>query len=258
MSIFDEWPIPSWAREFTATEVRMLDGVVTLTLNRLDAANSRNQQMRDELRATYRVVEQSDDVHVLVLRGKGEKFFCTGMDLKESATLQETLEEKRQRLSAERDIEMLANLAQPTIAAINGYALGGGLEMAMACDLRVAASNAVMGLPEIDHGFVPAGGGTIRLPVLVGRAKAMEMILLGQRVGADEALAIGLVNRVVGQGELDVTVLEMAQLLAARPLRALREAKRLVRWNARRSRTEALDDELDTLIALMEEATLDR
>lgn len=254
MSIFDEWPTPVWARAFTAIEVRLLDGVLVCSLNRTDAGNSRNQAMRDELRETYRSTAASDEIHVLVMRGKGEKFFCTGMDLKESASLQETLEEKRTRLSAERDIEMLANLPQPTIAALNGYALGGGLEMAMACDLRVASAHAVLGLPEIDHGFVPAGGGTIRLPVLVGRAKALEMILLGQRVSAAESLEIGLVNRVVPQEELDMTVLEMAQTLAARPYRALCEAKRLIRWNARRSRTEALDDELDTLITLMEEA----
>jgi enoyl-CoA hydratase/carnithine racemase len=251
MSAIDDWEVPSYAGSFGAIDVRVNAGIVACALNRPDAANSRNQQMRDELRATYRAVAADDSVRVFILRATGEKFFCTGMDLKESAASTETIEERRIRLSTDRDIEMLAALPQPTIAAINGYALGGGLEMAMACDLRVAASHAALGLPEVDHGLVPAGGGTLRLPELVGRARALEMMLLGQRIDATRALEIGLVNRVVPIAELDDVTVAIAAEIAKRPAAATQAVKRLVRENAQRPRDVALDDELETLLTLI-------
>lgn len=252
---FEAWPVAAWANDFTATDVRLQGGIVLLVLNRPDAANARNQQMRAELKATYEAVAASDDVLALIMRGAGEKFFCAGMDLKEASASTETIDEKRARLKAARDIEMLANLPQPTIAAINGYALGGGLEMAMACDFRIAAHNAQMGLTEVDHGLVPGGGGTIRLPALVGKAKATEMILLGQRVDGDAAAALGLVTRAVDQAELDSAVLAFADAIAAKPTAAVRAAKVLIRDGNTRPLAEALDNELDTLLDLMEQHT---
>ena len=249
---YADWDVAPWAAGFGATDVRMRDGVVMLVLARPDAANARNQQMREELKATYDAVAASDAVKVLVLRGAGEKFFCAGMDLKEASGSTETLDEKRARIKRARDIEMLANLPQPTIAAINGYALGGGLEMAMACDLRIAVDEAQLGLTEVDHGLVPGGGGTVRLPALVGPARATEMILLGQRITGTVAAEIGLVNRAVDRIGLDATALELAEALAAKPAAAVRAAKSLLRAGATLPLPEALDNELEALLALME------
>jgi len=249
---FDDWDVPEWAKGFEATIVGVRDGVLACTLNRPDAANARNQRMREELKTTYRAVAADESVAVFVLRAAGDRFFCAGMDLKEAGVSDETLLEKRQRLGTERDIEMLASLPQPTIAAINGYALGGGLEMAMACDVRIVANEAQVGLTEVDHGLVPGGGGTVRLPRLVGEGRAMEMILLGQRIDGATAASIGLANRSVPRQELDTAVTDFAAALAAKPSVAVRAAKTLIRSGVELPLAAALDRELDTLLALME------
>lgn len=252
MSVFDDWDVADWAGGNEATDVRVRDGVLALTLNRPSAANARNQRMREELKRTYRELAGRDDVKVVVLRAAGDKFFCAGMDLKEAGAADETVLEARRRLGTERDIELLADLRQPTIAAVNGYALGGGLEMAMACDLRVVAAEASVGLTEVDHGLVPGGGGTVRLARLVGEGLALEMILLAKRIDGSTAASVGLANRCVPRAELDSVVLELAAAVAAKPANATRAAKALVRHAPDLPLGAALDRELDTLLALME------
>lgn len=226
-------------------------GVATVTLQRPDAANARNQAMRDELGALWADLARERDVKVVVLTGAGDRFFSAGMDLKE-ARAPETLRERRDRMRASRDIELLAHLPQPTIAAVNGYALGGGLEMALACDLRVIALEAEIGLPEVGHGLIPGGGGTVRLPRLVGPAVAFELLFTGRRVDGATALRLGLCNRAVPRTELEATVAGLAGAIAAHPTHALREVKEAVLAAQDVPVQFAVEAERDRLVMLMD------
>lgn len=233
-----------------ATTVSVHDRVAWVTLDRPEAANARNQQMRDELRVIWTTIATDDDIAVVVLTGAGDRYFCAGMDLKEAGKL-ETPAERRDRLRAARDIELLARLPQPTIAAVNGFALGGGLEMALACDLRVVADDAQLGLTELDHGLVPGGGGTQRLPRLIGYARAAELLYLGRRLTGRQALEWGLVNRCVPGDELRETTEALATEVAAKPIRALRYAKELLRKSQNLPVDAGVDAELDSLLTLL-------
>jgi len=226
------------------------DGVAWVTLNRPEAANARNQRMREELKGIWTTLATDENIRVVVLTGAGDRFFCAGMDIKEAA-LPETPDERKRRLRTGRDIELLAALPQPTIAAVNGYALGGGCEMALACDLRIVAEEAQIGLPELAHGLVPGGGGTQRLPRLVGLAKATELILLGIRLSGAEAVACGLANRCVPLDVLTEYAGATAATIAAQPPRATRQAKELLRKSQEVDLATGLDAELDALLALM-------
>ncbi len=239
-----------WAEGLEATSFSVVDGVATVTLERADAANARNQQMRNELKALWTGIAADDEIAVVVLTAAGDRFFCAGMDLKEAGA-PETPAQRRDRLRSSRDIDQLAALPQPTIAAINGYALGGGLEMALACDLRIAAENAQLGLTELVHGLVPGGGGTQRLPRLVGSARAAEMLYLGLRLDAARSQEWGLVNRVVPLDDLASTAAEMAAAVAANSNRALRYAKELLRVSQDVPVAVGAQLELDSLLTLM-------
>ena len=239
-----------WADGLEATSFSVADGVATVTLERADAANARNQQMRNELKALWSGIAADDEIAVVVLTASGDRFFCAGMDLKE-ASEPETPAQRRDRLRSSRDIDQLAALPQPTIAAINGYALGGGLEMALACDLRIASENAQLGLTELVHGLVPGGGGTQRLPRLVGTARAAEMLYLGLRLDAARSEEWGLVNRVVPFEDLASAAAEMAAAVAANSNRALRYAKELLLVSQDVPVAVGAQLELDSLLTLM-------
>jgi enoyl-CoA hydratase len=226
------------------------EGIGWLELNRPDAANARNQQMRRELTAVYDRVAHDHDVRVLVLTAVGDRFFCAGMDLKEAAG-PETPLGRRARLQTGRDIEQLAALPVPTIAAVNGFALGGGLEMALACDLRIAAEEAELGLPEITHGLIPGGGATQRLPALVGPGQAFELLYLGERVNGRRAADIGLVNRSVPRDRLADEARQLARRIAKRPAPALRLLKEAVLNGLELPPAAARSAELDLLLTLM-------
>jgi len=227
-------------------------GVATLRLNRPDAGNSRNQQMRQDLNRIYDVVCADDSIRVLVLTGAGDRAFCAGMDLKEAGG-PETPEERRQRLSGSRDIEQLASLPKPTIAAINGYALGGGCEMALACDVRVMADEARLALPELTHGLVPGGGATQRLPRLVGVACAFEMIYLGTALYGPAAVARGLATASVPRTDLARYVDDVAGRIAALTPAAVRMAKSLISSSHDTPLQVGLDQELQGLLELLQE-----
>ncbi len=239
-----------WASDLEAISVEVRDAVAYVTLCRPDAANARNQKMREELQAAWSGIAADTDIGVVVLTGAGDRFFCAGMDLREAAG-PETSVERRDRLRRSRDIEQLASLPQPTIAAINGYALGGGLEMALACDIRLAADTAQVGLTEIVHGLVPGGGGTQRLPRLIGHARAAEMIFTGMKVDANVAASWGILNRVVPAAELGATTEQLATSIAGYSGRALRYAKELLRQSAEVPMAAGAQLELDSLLALM-------
>jgi enoyl-CoA hydratase/carnithine racemase len=227
-------------------------GVARIVLNRPASGNARNQEMREELLAAYaQISREPERIRVVVLTGAGARFFCAGMDLKESGQ-PESPAQRRARLSAGRDIDVLATLPVPTIAAINGYALGGGLEMALACDLRVAADQAKLGLPELRYGLVPGGGGTQRLPRLVGASRALELVLRADPISAGHAARIGLVNEVVPSAELTERADALAGYIAQFPSEATRAVKRLIGSALDRDLDAGLADEFDVLLHLME------
>lgn len=243
-----------WSVHDLRTVIFRLDqaGVAWITLDRPTAANARNQQMRSELTRVYESIAGNDDVRVVVLTGSGDQYFCAGMDLKEASAPESPLE-RRQRLRSGRDIEKLAALPQPTIAAINGYALGGGCEMALACDIRVMADEASIGLTEVAHGLMPGGGGTQRLPRLIGYARASELIFLARRLSGPEAEAIGLVNRTVAGSELMSAVTNLAEAIATQPAPAVRAAKESLRAGLEQPLSVGVQRELDGLLFLLDE-----
>jgi enoyl-CoA hydratase len=176
--------------------------IATVTINRPTKLNALNKATISDLNKAIKLLGKNDDVRIIVLTGSGEKAFVAGADISEFANY--TVVEGAQ-LAAEGQeslFDYIENLKKPVIAAVNGFALGGGLELAMACHFRIASDNAKMGLPEVSLGLIPGYGGTQRLPQLVGKGRAMEMIMTAAMINAEEAKQYGLVNHVVPQAEL--------------------------------------------------------
>jgi enoyl-CoA hydratase len=232
-----------------------VDGhVATVTLNRPDVHNAQNETLRRELYEVFGALTTDDGVKVVVVTGAGDRAFSAGADIREfvaPATPTE-LRERRKRLDYRA---MMERCSQPIIAAINGFALGGGLELALACDIRIAAENAQLGLTEVDLAIIPGGGGTQRLPRLIGRGKALEMILTGARIPAAEALRIGLVERVVPPGEALQAATELARAIADKAPIALRYAKEAVVKGLEMSLEDGLrlEGDLSTLLRTTED-----
>jgi len=205
----------------------LADGVATVTLDRPDVHNAMNDRMRQELVRCFGDLAASDEARVIVVTGAGERAFSAGADIREFVAPQAPtrFRESRKRVDFRA---VMDRCPQPIIAAIRGYAFGGGLELALACDIRIAGEDARLGLTEIDLAIIPGGGGTQRLPRLVGRGRALEMILTGARIDAREALRIGLVERVVPAAEVLASALALAKTLAAKAPVALRYAKEAV------------------------------
>jgi len=190
------------------------DSIAYITLNRPKALNVYNIQMRDELYQVLGAVRDDPDVAVAILKGAGDKAFCAGADLTEFLTAPSPIIAHQVRW--ERDVwGLFLSLPQPVIAALHGYVLGDGIEMALCCDIRIASSDAQFGAPEVGLGIIPAAGGTQTLPRMVGRNKALEMLLTGRRLNAQEAYKAGLVNRVVPREELLPTTEEIARKIAS-------------------------------------------
>src|SRR4051812_22134493 len=186
----------------------------TVTINRPKVLNALNSQTLDDLRRAILELKQDAAVRVVILTGAGEKAFVAGADINELA-VQTPTGGREHALAGQHVLDLMENMGKPVIAAINGYALGGGCELAMACTLRIAADTARLGQPEISLGLIPGYAGTQRLPRLVGKGRAMEMILTGAPIAAEEALRIGLVNRVVPAAELMTEAKKLAAQLAA-------------------------------------------
>ena len=220
-----------------------IDGpIATLTINRPDKRNAVNNDTVEEIDKALDQVEANPDLRVLILTGAGEKAFVAGADIKELDKRDTILgrTETRRRQEVYTRIEQLEI---PSIAAINGWALGTGLELALVCTLRVASAKARMGQPEVKLGIIPGAGGTYRLPRLVGMGRAMEIILTGDPVNAEDALAMGLVNRVVPPENLMEEVRTLAHTIIARPKLAVQYAKEAVLRCVEGSLTEGLAHE---------------
>ncbi len=202
-------------------------GVGRLTIDRVDKLNALNATVRHELIAALRELEQDESVRVVVLAGAGEKAFVAGADVAEFSA--RSAEEQRAAMEGPSVFEVVANLAKPTIARIHGLALGGGCELALACDIRIASRSARLGQPEIRLGLIPGGGGTQRLPRLVGYGQALRLILTGEIVGAEEAVRIGLVDILVEDADLERATAQLAGALAERSSVAVRAARDAVR-----------------------------
>jgi enoyl-CoA hydratase len=230
---------------FETLLLSVANGVATLTLNRPQAMNAITQRMKEELGAALDAVETMVEARVLVITGAGRKAFCAGTDIKERSGTDPTPAEFYFRQQAtHRLFSRIEQLSKPVIAAINGIALGGGVEIALCADLRVAAETASMGLTEVNLGVIPAGGGTQRLPRLIGPTRAKELIFTGTRLTAAEAAAIGLVNRVVPADELAAKVAELAEQIAAKPPLAVRFAKQAIDQGAQSDTQTAMAFEL--------------
>jgi enoyl-CoA hydratase len=195
--------------------------VATVTINRPKVLNALNTQTVDELRRAMLDLQADRSVRVIILTGSGEKAFVAGADINELASQTPTTG-RELALFGQHVFDIIENLGKPVIAAVNGYALGGGCELAMACTLRIAADTAKLGQPEINLGLLPGYAGTQRLSRLVGKGRALELMLTGASIAAADAERMGLVNRVVPAGELMSSVRALAASLAAQPPIAMR------------------------------------
>jgi enoyl-CoA hydratase len=216
------------------------DGIGYVTLNRPEAMNAYNVQMRDDLYEVLRAIKDDDDVRVGIVKGAGEKAFCAGADLSEFLSAPPPVGARKVRF--ERDVwRLFLSLPQPMIAAVHGYVLGSGIEIALCCDIRIATPETKFGLPEMGLGIIPAAGGTQTLPRTIGRSRALEMLLTNRWIGAEEAYQYQLVNRIVAKQELLGAAEEMARKIASHDPMAVRCAKQAVVRGMDMSLQEGLD-----------------
>lgn len=199
------------------------DGIAVLTIDRQDKLNALSPQVTEEIGQALLEIE-SESPRVIIVTGAGDRAFVAGADISEMNSMT-PLEAKRFTEVGHAAMALLDRSTVPTIAAVNGFALGGGCELALACDIRIAAENALFGFPEVGLGILPGMGGTQRLPRLIGPALAKELIFSARRIDAAEAKEIGLVNRVVGQGEALNAAQELAAEISANGPVAVRHAK---------------------------------
>lgn len=228
---------------FETLRLDRLGRVAIITINRPDKRNALNIKTREEGAALLDQLREDNSVGVVVFTGAGDKAFIAGADIGEfagrTATMQREVMTNRSLFTA------IDTFPKPVIAMINGYCLGGGCELALACDIRIASETASFGQPEINLGIIPGGGGTQRLPRLVGEGKAMELILTGEIIDANTAFAIGLVNHVVPADQLQTKTLEIANRIADKSPIALQMAKEAVKLASKSNLDEGLRREVD-------------
>jgi enoyl-CoA hydratase len=216
-------------------------GIVRLTINRPKALNALNSAVLNELERVLAELEARDDLRAVLITGAGEKSFVAGADIAEMRT--KTPEEARAfARQALATFKRLETLPVPTVALVNGFCLGGGCELALACDWAVASDNAIFGQPEVLLGVIPGFGGTQRLPRRVGPAMALDLCTTGRKIDANEALRIGLVNRVMPQAELEGYVEELTKQLGGNGPQSVRAAKQAIH--------DGMDQDLDSALAL--------
>lgn len=219
------------------------DRVAVITINRPEKRNALNIQTRAEGAAILDELRADDSVRVVIITGAGDKAFIAGADIAEFAD--RTAISQREIMLERGLFNAVETFPKPIIAMVNGYCLGGGCEVALACDIRVASETASFGQPEINLGIIPGGGGTQRLPRLVGEGKAMEMILTGEIIDAQTAFNLGLVNHVVPADQLEIKTMEIANRIAEKSPIALRLAKEAIKLASRSNLDEGLRREVD-------------
>lgn len=217
--------------------------VALITINRPDKLNALNIKTREELANALDELRADSEIRVVVLTGAGEKAFVAGADINEFAG--RTAVQQRSVMKARNNFVTAEDFPKPLIAMINGFCLGGGCELALSCDIRIAGEKARFGQPEINLGIIPGGGGTQRLTRLVGEGKAMQMILSGEMIDAQEAHRLGLVNEVHPVADLEAKTFELANKIAEKSPVALAMAKTAVKAAARTTLREGLDQEID-------------
>jgi len=212
---------------FQAIIYEKREGIAYVSLNRPEKLNTYNLQMRDELLQVLEAIRDDDEVRVAIFSGAGDKAFCAGADLSEFLTAPSPVVAREVRFK--RDVwGLFLSLSTPLIAALHGYVLGSGLEIALCSDVRIASEDAQFGFPEAGLGIIPAAGGTQTLPRIIGRARALEMLLSGRRLSAAEAYDIGLVNRVVPRSELMSTAEALARKISSNSPEAIKNIKQAV------------------------------
>ncbi|UCC27297.1 MAG: enoyl-CoA hydratase/isomerase family protein [Candidatus Bathyarchaeota archaeon] len=218
------------------------DGMATITINRPKALNALNKQAVQEILSRLNDAEADETVKVIVITGTGDKAFCVGLDLKAVKGIS-AVNGMNLSLLGQELTKKIESLRKPVIAAINGYALGGGLELAMSCDLRIASENAKVGQPELNVGLIPGWGGTQRLPRLVGRGIAKELIFTGKMIDAETAKQLGVLNKVVPPDQLKSVVKELAAELMTKPPIGIQLAKQLINSSIETDLTKGLVQE---------------
>ncbi len=203
------------------------ENIAIVTVNRPDKLNALNRDTVLELRSVFKELRSNDNIFVIILTGSGEKAFVAGADIKELNQL-DVLSAKKFSERGQEVFNYIENMNKPVIAAVNGFALGGGCELALACHIRLASENAKFGQPEVNLGIIPGYGGTQRLARLINSGRAMEYILTGDMIDANEAFRLGLVNHVYPQFELLTKAMEMAQKIVSKGQQAVRFAIKAV------------------------------
>jgi enoyl-CoA hydratase len=206
-------------------------GIATITINRPEKLNALNKRTIEELHQALNIADNNADIKVIIVTGSGEKAFVAGADISEFANFSVVEGQKLAAKGQKLLFDFIENLSTPVIAAVNGFALGGGLELAMACHFRIASNNAKMGLPEVSLGVIPGYGGTQRLPNLVGKGRALEMIMTAGMIDANQAMSYGLVNHITSQEELLPFCEKLAQKISRNSSVAIAAAIRAINAN---------------------------
>ncbi|MET4575985.1 enoyl-CoA hydratase/isomerase family protein [Ottowia thiooxydans] len=226
--------------------IEISDFIATVTLNRPEAMNSIDPESAQQLHDAWREISERKDVRVGILTGAGERAFCTGADLKKTMPPAESFAELHFGSQTGAPVVSTLQTQKPMIAAVNGFALGGGLELAMLCDIRIASRNAVFGLPEVCIGSIPGGGGTQRIVRAIGQSDAMWMLLTGERMDASEALRVGLVSKIVDPQDLLKVARSMASKIAENAPLAVVAVKKLAQVGGELPLTAGLELEQQT------------
>ncbi|MFN3725961.1 MAG: enoyl-CoA hydratase/isomerase family protein [Allosphingosinicella sp.] len=225
--------------------------IARIVLNRPDRINAINQSIREGLPEALRALDADDEVRVIVVKGAGERGFSAGADIRESRGAELPIDAHR-RLRDDHWIDAFDCMTKPTVAAIHGYCMGGGLEIALACDIRIASADAVFALPETGLGLIPGAGGTQRLPRLIGIGPALDLLMSNDRIDAAAALRLGLITRLAeGRAELYAQADELARKIAAKPPAAIAFARRAAYASTALPLAEGLGLERDLFALLL-------